>query len=187
VNRFVAIVVILILASCSNPEENARGLYNKALTELREGRTEEAEKLLKQVVAEYPQTETATKANEELSRKELAERIVGKIPERERSDAEAAALANLRTINIAEVTFLSSSGGNYGTIIQLVGEGLLDASFLADKFGYRYVVETDGIKITARAEPVQRTATAKYFYAGEDAVVRYEVGKPAGQSSPESE
>ena len=33
---------------------------------------------------------------------------------------ESSAIANLRTINTSEVTYLSSSGGNYGTVAQLI-------------------------------------------------------------------
>src|SRR5262249_22952322 len=42
---------------------------------------------------------------------------------------ESSAVANLRTINTAEVTYLSSAGGNYGDIGQLVTAGLLDSRF----------------------------------------------------------
>src|SRR3954468_4773660 len=40
---------------------------------------------------------------------------------------ESAAVANLRTINTAQVTYLSSSGGNYGAISNLMTAGLLDS------------------------------------------------------------
>ena len=43
---------------------------------------------------------------------------------------ESAAVANLRTINTAEVTYLSSSGGNYGDLPALVAAGLLDDTFI---------------------------------------------------------
>src|SRR5262245_60161416 len=42
---------------------------------------------------------------------------------------ESAAVGNLRTINTALVTYLSSNGGKYGTIPQLIDAGLLDARF----------------------------------------------------------
>src|SRR5262245_66688769 len=42
---------------------------------------------------------------------------------------ESAAVANLRTINTAQVTYLSSAGGNYGNVTALVTAGLLDSRF----------------------------------------------------------
>src|SRR5215470_13022653 len=42
---------------------------------------------------------------------------------------ESAAVSNLRTINTAEVTYLSSAGGSYGTLMDLVTAGLLDTRF----------------------------------------------------------
>ena len=55
---------------------------------------------------------------------------------------ESAAVANLRTINTAEVTYLSSSGGNYGDLPALISAGLLDDTFIgtARKAGYIYTV-----------------------------------------------
>ena len=44
---------------------------------------------------------------------------------------ESSAVANLRTINTAEVTYLSSAGGNFGTINDLVNAGLIDSRFTA--------------------------------------------------------
>src|SRR5262250_677322 len=42
---------------------------------------------------------------------------------------ESAAVSSVRTVTTAEITYLSSSGGNYGSIAQLVGAGLLDTGF----------------------------------------------------------
>ena len=42
---------------------------------------------------------------------------------------ESAAVANLRTINTAQVTYLSTAGGNYGDVNALVTAGLLDTRF----------------------------------------------------------
>src|SRR5262249_53582275 len=45
------------------------------------------------------------------------------------SSSASAAIANLRTVNTAEVTYLSTSGGNYGTISDMIAAGLLDSRF----------------------------------------------------------
>lgn len=98
---------------------------------------------------------------------------------------ESAAVANLRTINTAEVTYLSSSGGNYGDIPALIGAGLLDETFTGNKAGYAYVVTASGADYTAEANPIS-TNTGRYgYYSIPDAVVRYSTTAtlaPTGQS-----
>ena len=42
---------------------------------------------------------------------------------------ESAAVANLRTINTALVTYLAANGGRYGGIPDLIQAGLLDGRF----------------------------------------------------------
>src|SRR5215204_3595215 len=56
---------------------------------------------------------------------------------------ESAAVANLRTINTAEVTYLSSSGGTYGKMLDLIAARLLDDTFTGTKAGYNYDLELD--------------------------------------------
>ena len=87
---------------------------------------------------------------------------------------ESAAVANLRTINTAEVTYLSSSGGNYGDLPALVGAGLLDSTFTAGaKAGYNFNVTASGANYTATAIPAS-TNTGRFGYMSyPDAVVRY--------------
>ena len=76
---------------------------------------------------------------------------------------ESAAVANLRTINTAEVTYLSSSGGTYGTIADLIAAGLLDDTFTGIKAGYKYSITLDatGSVYTAEATPAS-TKTGRY-------------------------
>jgi len=99
---------------------------------------------------------------------------------------ESAAVANLRTVNTAEVTYLSSSGGNYGDLDNLVDAGLLDDTFRPGgvKAGYVFAIATDGVEFTVTADPAS-TNTGRYAYwSGADAVVRYSTDTalaPAGQ------
>jgi prepilin-type N-terminal cleavage/methylation domain-containing protein len=96
---------------------------------------------------------------------------------------ESAAVANIRTINTAEVTYLSSSGGNYGSLAFMVGAGLLDDTFLggtaAPKAGYVYSVVASGSDYTVFAYPAGGGGTAPSntgrfgYYSTPDAVVRY--------------
>lgn len=98
---------------------------------------------------------------------------------------ESAAVANLRTVNTAEVTYLSSSGGNYGTITSLIGAGLLDETFTGTKAGYTYTVDANGADYTAQATPISTNTGRFGYYSHPDAVVRYSTTSslaPAGQS-----
>src|ERR1051326_9630922 len=76
---------------------------------------------------------------------------------------ESAAVAELRTINTAEVTYLSSSGGNFGNIAQLTSAGLLDSRFSGTMSGYNFAITTTGTDYTATATPAS-TSTGRYGY-----------------------
>jgi len=86
---------------------------------------------------------------------------------------ESAAVANLRTINTAQVTYLSSSGGNYGAITNLVTAGLLDSRFNGTVSGYNYTVASSGADYTANAEPASSNTGRYGYYSTPDGVVRY--------------
>jgi prepilin-type N-terminal cleavage/methylation domain-containing protein len=86
---------------------------------------------------------------------------------------ESAAVASVRTITTAEVTYLSSSGGNYGTITQLVQAGLLDTGFNGTKGGYNYGITTSGTDYTIVAEPASTNNGRYGYYSTPDGVVRY--------------
>ena len=88
---------------------------------------------------------------------------------------ESSAVANLRTVNTAEVTYLSSAGGNYGAISDLVTAGLLDTRFSsAAVSGYAYVVTNSGSDYTATATPTSVNAGRYGYFSLPDAVVRYQ-------------
>jgi type IV pilus assembly protein PilA len=97
---------------------------------------------------------------------------------------ESAAVANLRTINTAQVTYLSSSGGNYGEIQDLIDAGLLDGTFTGVKAGYNFTVSASGSDYTADASPASTNTGRFGYYSTPDAVVRYSTVTglaPAGQ------
>src|SRR5213594_3707158 len=86
---------------------------------------------------------------------------------------ESSAVANVRTINTAEVTYLSSAGGNYGGVPELVTAGLLDSRFTGPVSGYGFTVNAVGSNYTVNAAPTS-TNTGRFGYmSGPDAVVRY--------------
>src|SRR5438874_11917942 len=57
---------------------------------------------------------------------------------------ESSAVAQIRTINTAEVTYLSSNGGNYGSIPELITAGLLEGRFATSVSGYTFSVTASG-------------------------------------------
>jgi prepilin-type N-terminal cleavage/methylation domain-containing protein len=104
---------------------------------------------------------------------------------------ESSAVSNIRTINTAEVTYLSSNGGNYGSLPELVTAGLLDARFGATTgvSGYNFAVTASGSDYTATAMPTSANAGRWAYFSLPDAVVRYSTatsgcGGPGGNCFP---
>src|SRR5215210_3927845 len=89
---------------------------------------------------------------------------------------ESAAVANLRTVNTAEVTYLSSSGGVYGALTDLQTAGLIDTSFsnTAGKSGYTYSVAVATGLYTATATPTATNSGRYGYYSTPDGVVRWQ-------------
>jgi hypothetical protein len=91
---------------------------------------------------------------------------------------EAAAVANLRTINTAEITFLSVSGGIYGEISTLVAAGLLDSRFNNNVVsGYSFLIVANGGDYVAAAIPANRDSGQYAFFSSVDGVVRFPVAE----------
>src|SRR5262249_1366705 len=86
---------------------------------------------------------------------------------------ESAAVATVRTITTAEITYLSSAQGNYGSLTQLIGAGLLDSGFNGTKSGYNYGVLTTGLDYTITAYPASTNNGRYGYYSIPDGVVRY--------------
>ena len=89
---------------------------------------------------------------------------------------ESAAVANIRTINTAEVTYLSSSGGAYGAVGDLVTAGLLDTRFsnaTSGVSGYSYTIAVAVGNYTADAVAISPNNGRWAYFSGPDGVVRY--------------
>ncbi len=86
---------------------------------------------------------------------------------------ESSAVANVRTVNSAEVTYLSSAGGSYGTIGALITAGLIDSRFNAAISGYSFTVTASGTDYTVSAYPTSTNTGRFGYYSVPDAVVRY--------------
>ena len=91
---------------------------------------------------------------------------------------EAAAVANLRTINTALVTSLSARGGRYGSLQDLMDAQLLDNSFSTTKSGFNFSIVTIGDNYAAAAIPANSSTGRVGYFSGADAVVRYSTFGP---------
>ena len=90
------------------------------------------------------------------------------------SAQESSAVAQLRTINTAEVTYLSSNQGSYGNIANLIAQGFLDSRFSGSVSGYTYTITASGTDYTATATPTSTNAGRFGYYSVPDAVIRYQ-------------
>ena len=99
---------------------------------------------------------------------------------------ESAAVANLRTINTAQVTFQSSSGGNFGSIPSLQAAGLLDERFSSTMAGYNFIIspEEPATNYTVTAVPASENTGRFGYYSGRDGVIRYLSGKGVTVDAP---
>jgi len=104
--------------------------------------------------------------------------------------AETAAIATLKGINTAEVTYLSTSGGRFGSLPNLVMGGFLDSRFTGGSVsGYNYDVMASGADYTATAMPASANTGRFGYFSLPDAVIRYSTatsgcGGPGGSCFP---
>jgi prepilin-type N-terminal cleavage/methylation domain-containing protein len=98
---------------------------------------------------------------------------------------ESSAVAELRTINTAQITYLSSAQGAYGDITALVSAGLLDTRFNGTLSGYNFSITAANGDYTATATPASSSNGRYGYYSTPDAVIRYSTASslaPTGQA-----
>jgi len=90
---------------------------------------------------------------------------------------ETAAVATLKTMNTAEVTYSSAAagGGVYATLTELVATGLIDSSLTSAKSGYNYgvVVSANRLDYTLSALATSPTMGRYDYYTTPDYVIRF--------------
>ncbi len=97
---------------------------------------------------------------------------------------ETGAVANLRVINTAQITFFSGSG-NYGTIEELVADGLLDSRFSSGAVqGYDYTITDTPDTYVATAAASSSNAGRFSYFTGPDNIVRYSEGEDVTPGEP---
>jgi len=88
---------------------------------------------------------------------------------------ETSAVASLKTLNTAQITYTTTSGGTYGTMTELINQGLVDSRFNSTMSGYNY---TFSLAVNLRDFTVYATAASsiegRYDYStAPDYVIRY--------------
>lgn len=89
---------------------------------------------------------------------------------------ESAAVANMRNLNSAQVSYSSSNGGVYGALSDLVGAGLIDSRYSSGNFaGFSYIMDLSGDSrdYTAYATALSVNTSRYDYYSTPDFVVRY--------------
>jgi len=192
-SRFVLIsTVLLFLLSCASAEENARALYNQALSEQRGGNEELATELLNQIVSDYPATEVATDANEQLDKLNLVGKLTGelsRITKVSRIEAnEQSAISTVRNIATSQITYSATTAPYaYATDLTALAEmGLLgrEVASTGGRYGYRFTTQGGANQFTVNADPLTPGETGeRHFFADESGVVRWSREGPAGAES----
>ena len=101
---------------------------------------------------------------------------------------ETHAVANLRTLNTAEVQYISSHQGQYGGLPELVTAGLLDDRYISGSAGYNFDIEiaSNFLDYTGKATAQGPNAGRYDYYTKPDYVIRYSTDPtraPTGLSS----
>ena len=88
---------------------------------------------------------------------------------------ETSAVANLKTLNTAQISYTTLSGGTYGTMGDLIGAALIDSRFNGTISGYSYTFDlaANMRNFTVYANAVT-TNDGRYDYStAPDYVIRY--------------
>ena len=100
---------------------------------------------------------------------------------------ETSAVANLKTLNTAQISYTTVSGGTYGNMSDLIGAALIDSRFSGTISGYRYYFDLapNLRNFTAFGEAVS-TNDGRYDYTtAPDYVIRFSAvtsRAPSGQA-----
>ncbi len=88
---------------------------------------------------------------------------------------ETHAVANLKTVNTAEVQYLSNSQNLYGSIPDLITAGMLDNRYSLGSAGYNFDIQlsANSLDYTATATAQGSNAGRYDYYTRPDYVIRY--------------
>jgi prepilin-type N-terminal cleavage/methylation domain-containing protein len=101
---------------------------------------------------------------------------------------EASAIASVRTIVTAQITYSATVGnGSYAAdLSELESAGLLDAALASgSKDGYTFLTAGTAEAFTVNADPTDMGSSGnRGFFSDQSAVIRYATGAAADASSP---
>ena len=89
---------------------------------------------------------------------------------------EAAAVATLRTLNTAEVTYLSTAAGQFGQLTDLINNTLIPPNFVPGPVsGYNFAITLDATNrdFTITATPASANDGRYAYFIWPDGTVRY--------------
>jgi hypothetical protein len=88
---------------------------------------------------------------------------------------ETSAVANLKTLNTAQISYTTLSGGTYGTMADLVGAALIDSRFNGTLSGYNYTFDvTANLRnFTAYANALSANEGRYDYSTAPDYVIRF--------------
>ena len=86
---------------------------------------------------------------------------------------EAAAVANLKTIVMAEIMYTTKTHGNFGSVTALMTAGLVDSRFYSPVSGYQFAVVVSGQNYTATATPVSPDTGRYGYFVTSEGLIRY--------------
>lgn len=102
----------------------------------------------------------------------LVTTMSSEMSDRSLSTNESIAMSALRTVAAGEATFHSNKDGRYGTLDELIQEGLVYKD-LTEQYGYRIQVSIEGAKFEATAIPIEYGKTGrKSFFIDETNILR---------------
>ena len=115
--------------------------FTQAQALAREGKSDEAKKLMEQVVKEFPQTTVATEANKVLDGKQVESVLMGAVGElmgARMSANEGSAHASIRTIGSGQL-LQRSTVGEFQSLEEMGRDGILDSVLASGiKSGYKF-------------------------------------------------
>ena len=99
---------------------------------------------------------------------------------------EASAVAQLRTINTAQLTYMLGASSNYGDITDLIDGGFLQENFSGAVSGYTYTITLSSANTNYEvvANAVSDNTGRFDYYSGPDGVVRYFAGDNVTLGAP---
>jgi hypothetical protein len=150
ISIFLVILTMAFVVGCSNSEESARKLYNKALTLQQNKQYDEADKIFHDITRKYPETQTAVEVNKKLLEQRKAEEFLESISKHKMKELFAQALDQFRldtgrypTTSEGLNALVSNPGipGWDGPYLKSISKYIIEFSYRRDGSEYEYVLD----------------------------------------------